>query len=168
MLNEERILTALDLGAMTADQLIKRLSLSEGIVRRLLNKLRTEGKVRVTRAAREHQLGASPRLYSRATSGLVELGRVKHDNAIVTARLVGDILTEAGEVAVFIGPNHAGAVAMHYDPGYADALDRHVTNLVGRYRSGEGSRFSAKAVAADIRARLAEVSKEASHVSKAA
>lgn len=143
---------------MTANQLEKALGLSEGPVRRVLNQLRADGLIKSARIAKDDRVGAPPRVYSLVTGGMVELGKVTQTNAAALARVIGEILLEHGEVAVFVGANHEGAVALHHHKDYAFAMDRHIESLVGRYRREEGRRFSPEAAAADLRSRLKELS----------
>ncbi|PMQ04187.1 hypothetical protein DyAD56_15980 [Dyella sp. AD56] len=154
-----RIYAALQRESMTVEAMMKELALGDSVVRRALNLLKSEGLVKSVRNRVKYQNGRPTQLFSIATAGMVELGEVTLASVGSASRRVAEILRDHGEVAVFIGCNGEGAVALHHHAEYGTAMDRHIDSLVGTYRSSpaNGTKFSVDRLAVDMRSRLGEI-----------
>lgn len=156
----ERILGALKLGAMTADQLKCLLGVSGKSVRIALGELTAGRAVQFTHCARSRRFGAPPRLYWLADEKLVQLGTVSIRDALKVAKRIAELLFEHGEVAVFIDAKHVVRVALHHGAGYGATLTHQADQLVGRYRRQAEEPFKTAVIAEDIVHRLTEISRQ--------
>lgn len=163
MTTSQAITSALKAGPMSAPEIADLSGIRYKTVATTLERMERAGQVTVTRAAPRDRSPGSRQLYSLAAGGAVDLGRVTAHREATIARLVSDIVFEQGEVSLFIGSNGKAALAVHHEPGYAQALQRHGADLVGRYRVDEGRHFLTGLVIEDIRARMAELDKGRAH-----
>lgn len=89
---------------------------------------------------------------------MIALGNAQTADLTFVVDRLRDLVREHGEIAVFIGTNFEIAAAPHYELGYADALARHSTSLVGCYRYDENLRQAElPPIHADIATHLAEL-----------
>jgi len=159
----ERILQALELGAATIEQLATMLAVSYFTVYSAMTKLERDGAVCVTKLASPRRSGRKQNLYSLGTGELVSLGPVTDAKMPVMARLLGDVLVEHGEVALFINVDLTASIAMQTDSGYDRSLKVHGPSLVGVYRTGRLKTFEPRHVLEDIGERLAELKRRGAH-----
>ena len=153
----ERILGALKLGAMTAEQLGLALGVTSKSIRNEMGTLIAGKSVQYTQCAQSHRFGAPPRLYWLMDDKQIQLGSVSTRDVLPMAKRIGELLLEHGEVSVFVDGKRKVRVALHYDAGYAAALAQMVDQLVGRYRRDADEPFRAATIAEDLLHRLAEL-----------
>jgi len=153
----ERILQSLELGAATVEQLAAMLSVNRFTIYSAMTKLEKECAVRVIKAASPRRSGRPQNIYSLPMAGAVPLGRMTKERTPILARLVGDILFEHGEVALFVGADLNAEVAICSEPSYAKDLSRQIATLVGVYRTDRAEAFDPRRVVADIGVHLRDM-----------
>lgn len=145
-----RILQALELGAATVEQLTAMLSVNKFTIYSAMTKLEKKSAVRVTTAASPRRSGRRQNIYSLPMAGAIPLGQMTKDRMPVLARLVGDILFEHGEVALFVGADLNAEVAICSEPTYGKDLNRQSARLVGVYRTDRAEAFDPRRIVADV------------------